>query len=167
MCDKWAYTIIFWSRPFGKTHKEPEMSAQEMKTKGQLEAAMKIFKDDVPLITTSANGWQRPERMLPINDFVDAIDKAKPEYIYFLKKSGKIFAQQDKYVLFKNEYRKIFKQHKDEYVKSTYSFYGWVPFLKERLRYKQPCVINQNDCMVFSGGQIYAGGMMLRPNRKH
>ena len=47
---------------------------------------MKIFNDNVPLITTSANGWQRPERMLHINDFVDAIDKAKPEYIQQLKK---------------------------------------------------------------------------------
>ena len=39
------------------------------------------FKGDVPLITNSAYGWQKHHKMLPINQFADAIDKSKPEYV--------------------------------------------------------------------------------------
>lgn len=58
MCDQWAYTIVFWSRPFAKTYYEPELGVQEKKMRTQLSTAMRGFKGDAPLITNSAYGWQ-------------------------------------------------------------------------------------------------------------
>lgn len=42
---------------------------------------MKQFKGCTPLITCSNLGWQKPAEMVLINDFTDAIDKEKPEYV--------------------------------------------------------------------------------------
>lgn len=42
---------------------------------------MKKFEGSTPLIACSNLEWQQPSKMILINDFTDAIDKEKPEYV--------------------------------------------------------------------------------------
>lgn len=81
MCDRWAYTLVFWSRPFAKIYKEPDLSDQNKKIKAKIVTALRNFQADAPLITNSAYDWQAPHKMLTINEFTSAIDKSKPEYV--------------------------------------------------------------------------------------